>query len=184
MRRVRDRGSARRGHCPGDHGPPHVPLRVRLLRALARRCSCFLSIAFTGIGLAQFSVRKKSRTSVTMACGSSLAEKYGRLHGQSFVHGASASSLGAQRLEAGAHFLGEHFRLLPGCEVTTLGKPVVVDELGIGLLRPALRCLVELIREGARSHRDLHALRREEAELVLPVESRRGNPGVRQPEQA
>ena len=71
--------------------------------------------------------------------------------------------------------------------MTTLGKPVVVDQVGICLLRPTPRRLGEFIREGAHGHRKLHALRAKEAELVaqivLPVETGRGNPGVRQPEQ-
>src|SRR2546425_5179349 len=41
----------------------------------------------------------------------------------------------------------------------------------------------EFIREGARGHGDLDALRRKEAERALPVETSRGNPRVRQPEQ-
>src|SRR5688572_18313391 len=97
------------------------------------------------------------------------------------------SQLGAQRLEAGAKFVRENLRLLPGSKVTTLGKPVVVDQVGICLLCPTPRRLGEFIREGADGHRNLHALRAKEAELVaevvFPVETGRGNPGVRQPEQ-
>jgi hypothetical protein len=62
--------------------------------------------------------------------------------------------------EAGTKFFGEELRLLPGGEVTALGKLVVVDELGICPLRPTARCLEELVRKGARGHGDLDALRR------------------------
>src|SRR5207249_6703971 len=61
------------------------------------------------------------------------------------------------------------------------------DVCSSDLLRPTPRRLGEFIREGAHGHRKLHALRAKEAELVaqvvLPVETGRGNPGVRQPEQ-
>src|SRR5687768_4446280 len=92
-----------------------------------------------------------------------------------------------QRLEPHPQLIHEGLRLLPGGKVTTLGKPVVVDQVGICLLRPTPRRLGEFIREGAHGYRKLHALRAKEAELVaevvLPVETGRGNPGVRQPEQ-
>ena len=60
---------------------------------------------------------------------------------------------------------------------------VVVDEIGIGALRPVPRRLVELVREDAHGSRDLDALRREEGELVLPIEASRRNRRVGQPEQ-
>src|SRR5690349_20114273 len=53
--------------------------------------------------------------------------------------------LTTQRLEAGAHFLREELRLLPGSEVAALGKLAVVDEVRIGLLRPTPRRLIELV---------------------------------------
>ena len=62
---------------------------------------------------------------------------------------------------------------LPGGKVATLRKLVVANEVGIGLLRPASGRLVQLVGEGARDHRNFHALRREESELVFPVETRR-----------
>src|SRR5688572_23954049 len=102
-------------------------------------------------------------------------------------HGSASATLVAQRLEAGAHLFREELRLLPGGKVATFGKLVVVDQVGICLLRPTPRRLGEFIREGAHGHRKLHALRAKEAQLVaevvLPVETGRGNPGVRQPEQ-
>ena len=51
--------------------------------------------------------------------------------------------------------------------MAALGELVVVDEVGICLLRPTPRRLIEFIREGARGHGDLDALRRKEAELPL-----------------
>ena len=58
---------------------------------------------------------------------------------------------------------------------------VEVDEVGVSLLGPAPRGLVELSREHADGGRDLDVLRVEEAECVLPVEATRGDAGVRHP---
>src|SRR5262249_10667921 len=58
---------------------------------------------------------------------------------------------------------------------------VEVDELRVRLLRPAPRCLVELSREYAHRSRDGDALPVEESERVLPVETTRGDSGVRHP---
>src|SRR5205807_7590589 len=58
---------------------------------------------------------------------------------------------------------------------------VEVNELGVGLLGPTPRRLIELSREDAHGGRNRDALDVEEAELVLPVETTRGNPGVRHP---
>ena len=63
----------------------------------------------------------------------------------------------AQRSEARAHFLGEELRLLPGGEVSALGKRVVVDQFGIRPLRPTLRGWVELVRKDAHGDRDADA---------------------------
>ena len=60
---------------------------------------------------------------------------------------------------------------------------VVVDEVGVRLLGPAARNPVDLVGEGAHADRDLDALEGEEGQLVLPVQPRRGDPGVGQPEQ-
>ena len=91
----------------------------------------------------------------------------------------------AQRLERGPQLRREELRLLPGGEMSALRKLVVVDELGIGLLGPALRRLVDLVREGADGDRDLDAPDVEEAARgdlrVVPVEARRGDRRVRQP---
>ena len=59
---------------------------------------------------------------------------------------------------------------------------VEVDEVvGIGALGPAPRGLVELVGEDAYRIGDGDGLGVEEVSLVLPVETSRGNPAVRQP---
>src|SRR5215218_9635033 len=92
-----------------------------------------------------------------------------------------ASARLTQRLECGAHLGAKRRRLLPGGEVTALVEPVVVNELGIGLFRPAARCLIQLVRIGANGDRKGDALRGEKGELALPIETSRGDGGVRQP---
>ena len=91
-------------------------------------------------------------------------------------HDTQCSDLNAARISR-----DEELRLLPGREVTALVELVVVDELGIRLLRPAPRGLIELVGKGAHGDRDGDALRREEGELALPVEARRRDRRVRQP---
>src|SRR5258708_3335270 len=86
-----------------------------------------------------------------------------------------------QRLERRAEVPHEELRLLPLREVAALVVPVVEDELGIGLLRPALRGLIELLREGAHARRNGDVLRREEREMALPVETGRRDGRVREP---
>src|SRR5215472_2458072 len=98
-----------------------------------------------------------------------------------FVHGASASLLRAQGPEARANLLREDLGLFPRGEVATLVDLVVVDELGIRLLRPAPRERIELVRENAHGNRDSYSPDAEEPFLVLPVEAARRNGGVRQP---
>src|SRR5688572_988458 len=66
--------------------------------------------------------------------------------------------------------------------MAALGDFVEVDELGIRLLRPAPRRLVQLVREDAHGHRDVDALGRHVTERVLPVEATRRDARVRQPE--
>src|SRR5262245_31123980 len=66
------------------------------------------------------------------------------------------------------------------------GDAVVVDELGIRLLSPTPRRLVDLFGESAHGHRDCDAPYIEETagrKLVprVPVEACRGDRGVRQP---
>src|SRR5688500_3294597 len=96
-------------------------------------------------------------------------------------HPPSPSCGSAQRPEAYAYLFAEQLRLFPGREVPALVELVVMDEVGIGLLRPTLRHLIELVRKDAHRYRNGDALRVEEAELVLPVKTSRGNPRIRQP---
>ena len=78
-----------------------------------------------------------------------------------------------QRPERRPHLLGEHLRLFPGREVAALRQPVVVDQLGIGALRPAARSGVDLVREDADPDRQVDTLRREERRACSPS---RGEP--------
>src|SRR5215472_11115964 len=81
----------------------------------------------------------------------------------------------ARRFERCAHLGDEKLRLFPRRKMGTLREPVVVDELGISLLSPTLRCLVNLFGEGAHGDRDLDASRVEEASrqivACVPVEA-------------
>src|SRR5438128_12171476 len=88
---------------------------------------------------------------------------------------------GSQRPEGGTNLGGEEFRLLPGREVVALVDFVEVDEVGVGLLGPTPLRLIELSKEDAQGSRKRDVLDVEEAELVLPVETTRGNPCVRHP---
>src|SRR3954469_12717611 len=86
-----------------------------------------------------------------------------------------------QRSEGGAHFRGEQCGLLPGGEVAALVEAVVVHQLRIGLLGPAARRGVDLVREDADGDRDPDVLGLEEHQLVLPVQPRRRHRGVGEP---
>src|SRR4029079_6334039 len=86
-----------------------------------------------------------------------------------------------QRLERRPKIGHEDLRLLPGRKVAAFVGLVVVDELRIGLLRPAPRSLIELLRKGAHGRRDGDVLRGEERELALPVQAGRRDRRVRQP---
>src|SRR5499425_3646534 len=97
----------------------------------------------------------------------------GELHGPCFVHGASASSLRAQGPEARANLFREDLGLFPGREMAALVDLVVMDELGIRLLRPTARQRIELVRENAHGNRDRHPPDAEEPLPVLPVEAAR-----------
>jgi len=55
--------------------------------------------------------------------------------------------------------------------VVALADFVEVDEVGVGLLGPTPRRLIELSREDAHGSRNRDALDVEEAELVLSVET-------------
>src|SRR5215208_4441140 len=58
---------------------------------------------------------------------------------------------------------------------------LVIDQIRIGLFRPAPRNWTYFIWERTYDHRYGHALRRKEGQLVLPVQARRRNAGVGQP---
>src|SRR6266481_5838286 len=76
-----------------------------------------------------------------------------------------------QRLETGAELCHERLRLLPCGEVSTLLDPVVMNELGIRFLGPALRRLIELVRKGGHCGRDRDVFRRKERELAFPIQA-------------
>src|SRR5882672_5053438 len=77
----------------------------------------------------------------------------------------------AERPETRANLFGKELRLFPGSEMTALFHLVVVDEIGIGPLRPVPRGLVEFVREDAHGGRDNHPFDGEERPLVLPIET-------------
>ena len=66
-------------------------------------------------------------------------------------------------------------------KVAPLFDLVEVDEVGVSLLRPALRRLILLAGKDAHRHRNGDSLNVDEAALVFPVEARGGDPGVREP---
>jgi hypothetical protein len=55
--------------------------------------------------------------------------------------------------------------------MTALFHLVVVDEIGIGPLRPVPGRLVEFVREDAHGGWDFDALGTEKGELILPIEA-------------
>src|SRR5215213_1161309 len=87
----------------------------------------------------------------------------------------------AKRPECGSDFFREQLGLFPGREVATLLDLVEVDQVGVGFLGPAARGLILLAGKDAHGHRDGDALGVEEATLIFPIETRRGDPRVRQP---
>src|SRR5580698_7367236 len=86
-----------------------------------------------------------------------------------------------KRPEAGAKLFSKELRLFPGSEMAALCYLVVVDEIGIGPLRPAPRCLVEFVRKDTDSGWDFDALGTEEGQLILPIEASRRNPRIGKP---
>ena len=108
-------------------------------------------------------------------------EPLGRPAERGNVHTSEHGHL-PKRPESRADLFREELGLFPGGEMAALVEPVVVDEVGVRLLRPTLGSLVELVGEDAHGDRDLHALDAEERELVLRVEAARGDRRVRQPE--
>src|SRR5687768_11763870 len=86
-----------------------------------------------------------------------------------------------QRFERRAYLYREELWLFPGGEVTAFVELVVIDELGVGPLRPASRGLILFAREYAHGNGNGDALGVEKATLVFPIETRRRDPRVRQP---
>src|SRR5262245_18168891 len=82
----------------------------------------------------------------------------------------------AKRSERHPQFLSENLRLLPRGETPALFSSAVINEVGVGLLRPAPRGLILLSRKDGHGHRDLDAFDVEEATLVFPIETRRRHP--------
>src|SRR5579862_1288705 len=92
----------------------------------------------------------------------------------------------AQRFEGCTHFRHEERRLFPGREVRAFGKLIVVDELHIRFLCPALWSLVDLVRKRTYADRKLDAPHVEKAACRqimagVPVETRGRDRGVGQP---
>src|SRR3978361_2090283 len=90
----------------------------------------------------------------------------------------SAMEEGVRKAGAASHAKGpecraklsaESVRLLPGRKVPALRKPVEVDKVREGSLRPAPRRRIDFVRKHADCHRDSDVLRGEEGECVLPV---------------
>src|SRR5258708_37655086 len=86
----------------------------------------------------------------------------------------------AQCPEGRANFFCEELRLFPGSKVAAFVDLVVVDEVGVRLLSPAARGLIDLARKDAHASRDCDFLCVEEAERVVPVQTTRRNAQVRQ----
>ena len=84
--------------------------------------------------------------------------------------------LAAKRFERCAHLGDEKLRLFPRRKMGALGETIVVDELGVSLLSPTLRCLVNLFGEGTYGNRNLDASRIEETSRQIvagvPIEAR------------
>jgi hypothetical protein len=70
-----------------------------------------------------------------------------------------SSDRAPERFERCAHLGHEDLRLLPGSEVGAFGELVVVDELHIRFLCPALRRLINFFRERAHGDWKLDASR-------------------------
>src|SRR4051794_3943213 len=123
----------------------------------------------------QVSVQKLTRTTRPRSSAGSRGSELSQLVAPPSEGNCVTVSTGRlpHRPESGAKLRAEELGLFPGREVPALGDPVVVNEVGVRLLRPALRSLVELLREDADSDRDLraHALDAEERELVLRVKA-------------
>src|SRR5215813_5896278 len=87
----------------------------------------------------------------------------------------------AQWLERRPQLLSYELRLFPSRKVATFGKPVVVDQVGIGSLDPTARGRVYLLWKYAHGNRDGDVFRREEPQLVFPIQTRRRDRSVCEP---
>src|SRR5438132_7781632 len=85
----------------------------------------------------------------------------------------SCSDRLAERFERGPELGGEELGLLPRREVAALVELVVMDELGIGALRPAPRGRIDLVWKDAHGNRDGDVFRGEKIELAFPIETSR-----------
>src|SRR5438445_12774223 len=96
--------------------------------------------------------------------------------GMHIVGGTSCAPRSSARFaegsEAGPNLFREGLRLLPGGKVAALIELVVMNELGIGALRPAPRSLVELFGKRADGDRNGNMLRCKERKLAFPVKAR------------
>src|ERR1700733_9843604 len=91
-----------------------------------------------------------------------------------------------QRPECSPHLGGKERRLFPRSEMTAFVELVVANKYGIGPLCPASGGRVDFVGEDAHGDRDRDTPDVEEASSRrnlrgVPVETRRGDPGVRQP---
>src|SRR5918997_303414 len=133
--------------------------------------------------LMHVSVQKSTRTT----CPRNLA----RPSGAELSHSAAPPSEGMcrrlkhdhlpKRPKRRAKLFCKELRLLPGGEVAASVDFVEVNEVGVGLLRPAARRLILLAGKDGRGNGDGDALGVKEATLVFPVQARRRDPRVRQP---
>src|SRR2546430_4367896 len=78
----------------------------------------------------------------------------------------------AEGSEASPDFFREGLRLFPGRKVTALIELVVMNELGIGALRPAPRSLVEFFGKRADGDRNSNMLRCKKRKLAFPIKAR------------
>lgn len=78
----------------------------------------------------------------------------------------------AQRPESGPQFGAEQLGLLPGSEMSALLHPIVVNEVAVGALRPALRRLVDLSRKDGHRRRNRDSGRLGGAGTAFPVDPR------------
>src|SRR5215211_2066060 len=83
------------------------------------------------------------------------------------------------RLECRTELCSENHWLLPCGEVAAFVELVVIDEFGIRLLGPTPRGFILLARKHAHGDGYRDAFRVEKAAFIFPVETRRGDPGVR-----